>query len=234
MDRWAAILLLIFVSGCTWQSDSGAPTIFTHTPSQGASFSSGDTIDFEMTTVDDWALMSASFELVPAFDTLWDESRTLPAWRLHDDTTFEGNTFFWNGQWVIPDSVAEGTYSLKWQSRDAKGKLQTEDLTFKIISSLDSMAPVIDSFYVEDTLSVGQNWELYLSAGDDLSLSYGILQLMQDGSEVWRQDITVMDSVWVVDTTLTYPGMVGRYDLKLTVRDWVNKLRSQTVGFVFE
>ena len=228
------LLLCLLIGSCKWDTDTEVPDLYVARPENGATLIAGEATPFEISAVDDQLLSEISFTLEPDFDSLWIEDRTLPGWRVNGDTSIMGNTFFWKGEWQVPAMISEGNYLLSCQVTDANGQGQEVDVPFKVDNPLDSLVPQIDSFSATDTVPAGQTWNVHVSVSDDLSLRYFTLQFMGDNEEIWRKVVGVNDTVIAWDSTFANPGTEGRYDLRLILRDWVNKTRTRTVGVVFQ
>ena len=234
MDRLFAILLLISFGACTWNTDKEVPEVYVAQPANNATLMAGDTVMFEISAVDDQLLSRIDYSLSPNFDSLWIESLMLPAWRVEGDTSVNGNTFFWKGYWHIPDSISVGNYLLTCNVSDANGQTQSREVALKLSTPMDSLNPSIDSLGVPDSVAAGQDWSVYLGARDDVSLRYFTLQLLQDNDEIWREVVTLTDTVSQWDSTFTNPGTSGFYNVRIVLRDWVNKTSTRTVGVLFE
>lgn len=232
--RISLFVLLLAVGSCKPAADRTVPDLYWLQPVAASTWQDGDTLPWVATLVDNWALASYQLSIAPAFDSLTRIDLVLPALSQQVEQRITGTTEFIDTAWILPDSVAAGTYRLTMQATDAAGTTAqiTRDVVFQ--SALDGLPPIVDSVSVTDSLLSGTPITLYLETTDSVALAYTTIRVERSASGAVQGDTTfalsgvsdMLSLQWPLDLS------IGLYRIRIIVVDWANNRRSQTFNLL--
>lgn len=211
------------------------PEIYLPNITNNTTYTTGDTIHLEITLVDDQANAGLDISVDSSFGEDVSLLNVLPVFSGHHHFPVSGQTHFIRDTFHVPDSVAAGKYEFEVMAFDADGASAAFYRTIILESRLDSSAPVIDSFAVNDTFRLSDNnFDAFIRVQDDRELA-NLLWLLKTGEgEVLERSSHPLSGTLVTDNyTFPVPSETGSYNFTLVLHDWVNNQKKQTYNIVF-
>lgn len=213
--------------------DKNPPEVYIPEPSGALQQSSGDTLPWRATLVDDRELHELAFGVVLEKDSLfvanllWPEYSITTPYPLHGNTLFITDTVFW------PDTMAGGTYLLTWTVTDEAGLSASTLRTATLKLATDPNPPTIAPIDVTDTLAPGDPQVVSTILRDSVSLAYAWVQVVRNDESrtIYQRMHPLQDTMQVLIDTIPLQQPVGRYTVRIIAVDKAHNRTTQTVLF---